>query len=224
MAEAIPRNPALLLNAAGPRLQLALLREGEVVEHAFSDKPALESLVPGVRELLARHGLCLSALEGVLFAKGPGSSLALRLATMTLRAWVRLPALQHWKMAMFQNLEVCAVPLLRRSASAETTVYAPYRRDRLHRCRAWRAREGFRFSTDTTGPEEANEAGGLLLRIGNRKAPDGLRLEERDPPLEAIPSLLLELPCLLEPCSEVAPLQLSDAEPARWSQRRHEAR
>lgn len=224
MVEAIPRNPALLLNAAGPRLQLALLREGEVVDRGFADKPALESLVPGVRELLARHALRLSALEGVLFAKGPGSSLALRLATMTLRTWVRLPALQHWKLAMFQNLEVCAVPLLRGPGSAETTVYAPYRRDRLHRCRAWRTTEGFRFSTDTAGPEEANESGGLLFRIGNRTAPDGLRLEERDPPLEEVPALLLEFPSLLEPCPEVAPLQLSDAEPARWSQRRHEAR
>ncbi|NBD38554.1 MAG: hypothetical protein GVY10_08300 [Verrucomicrobia bacterium] len=224
MVEAIPRNPALILNAAGPRLQLALLREGEVVERSFSDKPALESLVPGVRELLARHALPLSALEGVLFAKGPGSSLALRLATMTLRAWVRLPTLQHWKLAMFQNLEVCAVPMLCEPRSTETTVYAPYRRDRLHRCRATRTGEGFRFSTDTAGVEEANEAGGLLFRIGNRMAPDGLRLEERNPPLAEIPGLLMKFPSLLETCREVAPLQVSEAEPVRWSQRRHEAR
>ena len=223
MDDPIPRNPGLLVNAAGPRLQLALLREDEGADFHYSEKPVLESLVPGVRELLARNGLRLSGLQGVLFAKGPGSSLALRLATMCLRSWIRLPELRHWKLAMFQNLEVAAVSLLRCSGRTETTVYAPYRRDRLHRCRARRTGDRLHFSTDTVGPGEADGTGDVLFLIGNRKPPEGLRLEERDPPMEEVPGLLMEFPILLQPCTEVAPLQVSDAEPVRWSQRRHEA-
>ncbi len=211
------------MNAAGPRLQLALLRAGEVLEQTQSGKPVLEALIPAVRELLGRHQLGLASLGGVLFAEGPGSSLALRLATMTVRTWARLPDHRHWHLFRFRNLELFAVSLLRAEAATETMVYAPYRRDRLHRCHAKQGPYGYTFTADTVAPEEASEKGGVLFLLGNRSAPAPCARMAREVPLAEGPQLLLETPALIHSCGEVAPLQVAGAEPVRWSQRRHQA-
>ncbi|MBU8894895.1 tRNA (adenosine(37)-N6)-threonylcarbamoyltransferase complex dimerization subunit type 1 TsaB [Corallococcus sp. M34] len=82
----------LALDTSTLTLSLALVeREGaslRVVEHAVVGPPQKQSeVLPGIiGELLARHGVALASLEGLVVGLGPGSFTGLRIGLATFKA------------------------------------------------------------------------------------------------------------------------------------------
>lgn len=76
----------LAIDTAGPRLQLALLRDG-VVDTLVEDMPKgqAERIFPAIDELLARGGTTFADLTRIAVTTGPGSFTGLRIGLSAAR-------------------------------------------------------------------------------------------------------------------------------------------
>ncbi len=71
----------LALDTSTECCSVALLHNGEISTHRFHNtREHAKLLLPMVQELLASAGACMSDLDGVAFARGPGSFTGLRIA------------------------------------------------------------------------------------------------------------------------------------------------
>ncbi len=75
----------LAIESATTNASAALLRAGELVElrMAPSDRPASETLLPTVLELLGTHGVSIAAVAAFAVSVGPGSFTGLRVGIAT---------------------------------------------------------------------------------------------------------------------------------------------
>ncbi|MDO8358956.1 MAG: tRNA (adenosine(37)-N6)-threonylcarbamoyltransferase complex dimerization subunit type 1 TsaB [Devosia sp.] len=77
----------LAIDTAAPRLQLALLRDGDRVETLVEDMPTgqAERLFPALAELLVRTGVAYKDLTRIAVTTGPGSFTGLRIGLSAAR-------------------------------------------------------------------------------------------------------------------------------------------
>src|SRR5687768_8070017 len=76
----------LAIDTAGPRLQLALLRDG-AVDTLVEDMPKgqAERIFPAIDEILARNGTAYADLGRIAVTTGPGSFTGLRIGLAAAR-------------------------------------------------------------------------------------------------------------------------------------------
>lgn len=86
--------PFLVLDAAMPEVQVALLGASGCLASFRSQDPALESLYQGIEQCLSEAKCELQDVGGFIYCEGPGGTLGLRVIAMTLRAW---RALDPWR-------------------------------------------------------------------------------------------------------------------------------
>jgi len=70
----------LLVNSIASPLQIGVYEEGMLVEERTSDKKTSEILLPLITELLEIHDV-----EQIIYARGPGSYMAIKLTYITLK-------------------------------------------------------------------------------------------------------------------------------------------
>lgn len=92
----------LAIDTAGPRLQLALLRDGacDVLVEDMAQGQA-ERIFPAIAELLARNGVTYDTIDRIAVTTGPGSFTGLRIGLSAARG-----------LALALNIPVLGVPTL----------------------------------------------------------------------------------------------------------------
>ena len=217
MDEAWINGTWLLMDAAGPESVVGILKGGKWLEKERHAGDFLEWHQQAVERLLKATGLELSDLTGVLYAKGPVSTLGLRLAAMFIRTITLHPDLSHWQVLEFNNLELA---LAGESENGHSQLVAPWKKERLH---VSSIKGKGRKACFTSASIEASEAGnskGVVLGRGRGISPS---IDWIPYPIERIPGILASHPGLLHPNPEPAPHAVEDPQFAQWHSRRHSA-
>ncbi len=118
-------SPALLIDSASPRIQVALLARDEAPRSASTEGEA----GMGIFSAVASLGLELSTLRAFVYCEGPGSVLGIRTAAMALRTW---SILEPRPIFSYQSLALLAAAEQR----PEVTYIADARRQAWHAFRA----------------------------------------------------------------------------------------
>jgi tRNA A37 threonylcarbamoyladenosine modification protein TsaB len=210
----------LLVDAAGPVMVTAVLRDGAWLQRETYRDGFIESLKPGVENLLATTGLTTAGLAGVLYACGPGSTLGLRLAAMFLRSLMQHPALAHWKCFSYNNLELACADRIDPSNPAGCRAFAPWRRDRLHEV-CFTPGPPPEFTLSSADPAEVIPNSGSMVALGNRSANLPANFQTIPYPLERIPEILDEWPMLVTPMDQPELYSAETPVFAKWSSTRH---
>ncbi len=217
MPDNLPQGDWLLLDAAGPLTLAAVLRNGDWLRREASDAGSVEALHALLRRLLGAAGLDWSDLAGVLYARGPGSTLGLRLAALFIRGLQELPPLRHWRCLQYQNLELACASLVGPGRDAPAEAAAPWRAGHLHHVRFAPGAPGG-FVRGAVTPQEVSARGIPVFGLGKAgNWPGALPY-----PDARIPELLGAFPQLLE-AGPPTPYLCEEPSFARWSAGRHRA-
>lgn len=225
MVKALPTDPVLWVEAAGPELTVGVLGPEGVEAEERSGRAVLEALTPAVESVLAGSGRSLVDLGGVILGGGPGSSLGLRLSAMTVRTLLRLPELGHWRCWQYHLLEVAVVSLMETDREVErATAVAPFRKDWWHRVSGWREVGGWQFERGTKPAGEWVEGKTGYFEVGNRRFGEAAgEVVSAGALADRIPGILRAHPSLLWEAPEPGPVRVEATEYARWQGRRHGA-
>ena len=98
----------LVMDASCPRTQVALLRDGILLQSAHKETPAMESLLKLVQELTATSGIPLRDIQNYIYCAGPGSILGIRLSIMAIKTWASLYNIPSNSIFHFYSLSMAA--------------------------------------------------------------------------------------------------------------------
>ena len=217
MDKSFPAGIWLLIDAAGPKNLIGLVRQGEWLGCSIEQGDFLAILQSTSNQLLNEADLQLEDLAGTFYASGPGSTLGLRLAAMFIRSFMEMPMLSHWKCLQFQNLELALSSIM--DGNSKEAV-APWRRDRFHHA-CLESLSPFTFTHSFLSPAEAEKRQLPGIELGRRPPAFANSINWQPYPGSAIPTLLAANPDLLKPVGAPLPYTAEEPEFARWSPQRH---
>ncbi len=167
----------LVLDAATREIVVGVIGAIGWEGRAQADGDALETIFRLSREALEQAGAAgMESLDGVLFCRGPGSLLGLRLAAMAVSTWKVLPEMERWELRQYHSLEWMAAARILQGEE-DFHLLSPFRKDlfnHLH-IQSGQAGEPGLISADSLSGQK-----GKVYFIGNGT----LRL---DPPEGALP-------------------------------------
>jgi len=126
----VPEPLLVALETATPRVSVALLRGGTILEEvrAPADAPAAETLLPALDQLLRGAGVGIEAVEAWAVSVGPGSFTGLRIGIATLKGLAfgyRAPAVAVPTLAALARAAGdCATPVVGLLDARRGEVYA----------------------------------------------------------------------------------------------------
>jgi tRNA A37 threonylcarbamoyladenosine modification protein TsaB len=220
MLEELASGPWLVLDAAGPELYAGIAADGRWLHLAKRREGALEALPAAVQDCLAKTSVRLEDLKGCLYARGPGSTMGLRLACMFIRTLTALPHLGSWKTAGYNTLLVAALHYTQKAGTSKGSYLAPWKRKQLHLLELM-SHEPATWKHGEVAPEDAPSQAPLIL-LGNRTAPEALQGADSLPyPINKVPHCLWTFPEILEDNAEPEPLLVNEQAFAKWHGQRH---
>jgi len=121
----IRRLKILALDTSTEHCSVALWRDGEVdAREAVAGQRHSQMLLPMVDELLERHELTVTGLDGIAFGQGPGSFTGLRIAMATAKGLCFAAGLPLWPVSSLAALALDAVDTLAAADPPEETAGA----------------------------------------------------------------------------------------------------
>ncbi|MDF9832957.1 tRNA threonylcarbamoyladenosine biosynthesis protein TsaB [Ereboglobus sp. PH5-5] len=121
--------PALLIDSASARVQLALLRADNDALWETQTGEAGTAIFSCAEKLLARASLKLDGVAAFVFCDGPGSVLGIRTAAVALRAW---RVLRERPVYSYCSLALAARFLAKTENARNLSLIADARRDTWH--------------------------------------------------------------------------------------------
>lgn len=210
----------LLIDSSFPVIQVGLLKEKEWLMFYHREKPALEAIFEGVDGCLNKIKASPQAINRLVLCEGPGSMLALRVATMFVNTWLN-PLFAH-KVQFYAYYSLCAqAALLIKSGKTPPFHLIAYFRSGLWSHLAVTDRDKFSsLNCITTEAIDSLKGKCFWLDSGKKAQPPSIPTEKISYDLRNLPTVLNH-PELLH-CKEKPAIFIPAKTPyAQWKKDRH---
>ena len=216
---ALSKQRCLVLDTSSQTTFVGICHEGKWLSLQSSEEPALESLFTLLDKAFEEASLERSAIDSILYCAGPGSTLGVRLACMTLRAWRSIGLFKDTPIYAYLSL-----PLIAAIAERTHTASSPFYVITELRKNAWNVLTVSSPSTLDTIKEAStlpDPKGSYFYFPQRRRNPDLPALTtEVAYCIQQLPKVI-DKPSLCTPANTPAPWDIKKPTYAKWSAERH---